>query len=81
MTVVADAKCRLTLGRRIKPGEVFLVEGTGDELKLTRLERPAAAPAARGRGRTRNGIPLLPRTGRVVTREEVNAYLYDQDGA
>lgn len=85
MTVIADAKSRLTLGRRIKPGQVFRVEGTADELRLIRLEKQTKKRTRNGvqllprrRSRTRNGIPLSS-SARPITREDVNAYLYDQD--
>ena len=44
MTLIADAKRRLSLGSRIRPGQVFDLEETGPgEFHLRRLDRVGGA--------------------------------------
>lgn len=52
MTLIADAKSRLTFGAVIKPGQVFQVESVSpDEFRVVRLAKPArkAPPVAKKR--------------------------------
>lgn len=45
---------------------------------ISRLARKGLMPERKGRGRLRNGIPVLPGTGHVITSEHVRKLMDDE---
>jgi len=59
--------------------EIAAKEKTTAGVVISRLARQGLAPTPRRKARMRNGIPVLPPTGRLVTSRKV-AELMDEEG-
>lgn len=59
--------------------EIAAKEKTTAGAVISRLARKGLVPVATPRGKLRNGIPVFPATGRIVTMEHVRRIM-DEEG-
>jgi hypothetical protein len=75
VTLIADAKKRVTLPKPFKPGDAFDLVQKGNQLILVKLEKPARRPRSRVAIQRRRGTHPVATAGRRITTEQVKNLL------
>lgn len=75
MTLIADAKKRVTLPKPFKPGDAFDLVQDGNQIVLVKLEKAARRPPARVSIQRRMGTHAVATAGRLITTEQVKNLL------